>query len=118
VRAFDGTEQFAEGLCCVPWQESSDHICALQESLKALRATNRASSACTGLTLVQLLEKALDEVYDDLMEYEGNDESTVAEMRGRAQGLAAALAILRRPHYPNMDEVRREASERYTDRQV
>jgi len=45
-----------------------------------------------------------------------DDMKTYGEERGRAQGLAYALAVLTNPYAVNVDEIKREALKRWKER--
>jgi hypothetical protein len=93
-------------------------------------------SEVVGLSVLDLLWQKLDEVVDALDEGEPEkwadehvrgkdpqDHSGVAsewmewgELRGRAQGLAQAIALLMNPYAPDVDAVRDQAMDRFDAR--
>lgn len=71
--------------------------------------------ACSGRSLLEMLEDSLDEVVDILkgpMDHTYGDVE-VATLKGKAQGFAESIAIIRNPYYPNVTAVRAESVERW-----
>lgn len=75
----------------------------------------RAMHPNAGKSISGLLWERLDEIMTGLMEklYEGDE---LPRMQGEALGLATAVALIRSPHAPDVDAVRKEARERYEAR--
>lgn len=68
--------------------------------------------ACAGKSIVELLWDVLDQLMDLLMKDEEPDELT----RGKAEGVAYALAVFQNPYLPNLDAIREQAVERWEAR--
>lgn len=72
-----------------------------------------------GKSLLDLLWEHLDQFMDDLMApaHEGGDLEQ-AELKGRAYGMAHAIALVTNPYHPDLDTVRADAVERWESRQA
>lgn len=67
---------------------------------------------------MEMLEDELDDVVNWLMENAPKAETAselmnVSTFKGKAQGLATAIAIIQAPYYPNVDSVRADSVRRY-----
>lgn len=72
----------------------------------------RAMHPNAGRGISGLLWEALDQCMVNLLEGGWSGEEK-AEEKGLALGLATALALIRSPHSPDVDAIRKEARERY-----
>lgn len=81
-------------------------------SLSVLRAMHPNA----GKSISARLWDGIDEAMDGLLGRD-LDEDDRLKSQGVALGLATALALIRSPHDPDVDAVRKEAKERYDARQ-
>jgi hypothetical protein len=70
-----------------------------------------------GRSIIEMIWEQLDEAVNNLHEPEvtGNPFGH-ALLKGRALGLAEALAVLQSPYAPDVDEIRAQAASRYEAR--
>lgn len=76
----------------------------------AIDCFHEALHPWSGKPMVELLEDKLDEIYSRLMK-----KSTIID-KGRAQGAAYAVALMRNPYNPDIDRAREEAHARWEER--
>lgn len=72
-------------------------------------------SELAGKSVLDLLWERLDAFVDALMEPVNHEEAS-EETKGRAYGMAEAIALITNPYYPDIDAVRGEAMERWGQR--
>lgn len=74
-------------------------------------------SDVAGKSVLDLLWEQLDQFMDELMDNEGaySDEG-YGETKGRAYGMAQAIAIITNPYHVDIDAVRSDAVERWEQR--
>lgn len=72
--------------------------------------------SCAGPTLYEMIEALVDNDFDQLMNPEGLED--VEFVKGHANGLCSALAVLRNPYFPNIDVIKSEAVVRYEERKA
>lgn len=90
-----------------------------QYAADCLRAAvaNTDGKACAGKSITELLWDALDALMDILMEYDEQEPTEeTALTRGKAEGVAYALAVFQNPYLPNLDAVREQAIARWEER--
>ena len=69
---------------------------------------------CAGRSILEMIEDELDKTFEWLKgNLEGQDERAIENAKGKAQGYAESLAIIRNPYYPNVNAVKAEAVERW-----
>ena len=75
--------------------------------MKKFKLENAMSGeSCAGKSIIEMLQDHLDFLIDELY-----TEPTEAA-KGRALGVAEAIAVIQNPYLPNVDAVRAEAMER------
>lgn len=84
-----------------------------------LRGGETDGFSCAGRSLLEMLEDELDESFDRLMDGTyADDPENLNKCKGRAEGLTAAIAIIRGPYAPNIDATKGQAVARFQDRQA
>lgn len=89
--------------------------------MDARKLANAESGA--GQSLLEKLWEELDSIMDRLMEEDQPDSDSsrqdvihYGELRGQAQGVAYAIAIIEQPYKPDMPGVKDRAMERWEER--
>jgi hypothetical protein len=92
------------------WVHPKDVDRAVKRLVKAdsLRPIRPASQACQGKSILEMLWEELDAIVERLMAG-GNDEDD----KGKAQGVAWAIALVQNPYLPDIEHVRAEAMDRW-----
>lgn len=79
---------------------------------------NQEFSVETGKSIAGLIEHELDLVYAEYKSLYGSHGGIDAlEPKGKANGLATALAILQNPYHPPLHEIKKAAHERWAAKQ-
>lgn len=89
---------------------------APQEAIFAadlLRAAsaNTGGGACAGKSIIEMLWDTLDTLIDLLMDEDPQPDPDL--LKGKAEGVAYALAVFQNPYLPNLDAIRQQAMERW-----
>lgn len=71
-------------------------------------------SDVTGKSVLDLLWEHLDDFVDAVQEPVNEEEADLS--KGRAHGMAVAIALVTNPYDPDVDEVKAQAMERWADR--
>jgi len=92
----------------------SDRSCRVTNDRMSYMTTHRPD--CAGKSLLELLWDQLMGCYGELAEVDwDNAVNDDFLLRGEATGLATAISIITNPYAPDVDRVRAEAAERYTN---
>lgn len=89
----------------------ANHSCVIREGLQAVTAKTNPTGPCGGKTLIEMIWDELMEVYGRLVLREAPED--YQSDRGRAAGLATALAILANPYNVDVDAIRAQATARW-----
>jgi hypothetical protein len=83
---------------------------AVKRLVKAdsLRPLRPASQACRGKSILEMLWEELDAIVERLMAGAASEED-----KGRAQGVAYAIAVIENPYLPSVERIREEAMDRW-----
>lgn len=94
------------------WVHPSDIKRALGRLTKVngLRPLRPASQVCGGKSIFEMLWEELDAIVERLQAGASDD---VEADKGRAQGVAFAIATIQNPYLPNIEAVRNEAMDRW-----
>lgn len=76
--------------------------------VNGLRPLRPASQACMGKSILEMLWDELDAIVERLMAGGAAEED-----KGKAQGVAYAIAVIENPYLPNVERIRDEAMDRW-----
>ena len=92
------------------WVHPKDMKRALARLTKVngFRPIRPASQVCNGKSILEMLYEELDAIVERLMAGAASEED-----KGRAQGVAYAIAVIENPYMPNIERVREAAMDRW-----